>query len=69
MNVSSFVHQQRKTNLLCFFSANISADDIAQKVRSIDVIKDAGHISSKEIKSCTFGLEKKHCDTFDLQDT
>ena len=50
------------------FSANQSADDVAQKVWSIDAIQDAAYILHKEIKSCTFGLEKKHCDAFDLQD-
>ena len=50
------------------FLANLSADDIARKVQSIDAIKDGAHILCKKIKSCTFGLEKKHCDAFDLQD-
>ena len=50
-----------------FFSADLSADDIAQKIWSIDFIKSAGYISGKEMKSCTFGLEKKHCYAFDLQ--
>ena len=51
-----------------FFSADLLTDDIARKVRSIDAIKDAANILRKEIKSCTFGLEKKHCDAFDLQE-
>ena len=50
-----------------FFSADLSADDIAQKIWPTDVIKDAAHTLRKEIKSYTFGLEKKHCDAFDLQ--
>ena len=50
------------------FSADLSADDIAWKEQPIDTIKDAVHILRKEIESCTFGLKKKHCDTFDLKD-
>ena len=57
-----------KNKSLTFCSANLSANDIARKVQSIEVIKDAAHILQKEIKACTFGLEKKHCDAFDLQD-
>ena len=49
-----------RKNELMFFSADLSLDVIAQKVRSIDVIKDAALILRKEIKSRTFGLEKKH---------
>ena len=33
----------------------------------IDDIKDAAHILRKEIRSCTFGLKKKHRDAFNLQ--
>ena len=51
-----------------FFSAALSAEDIARKVRSIYVIKDAARILREEINSSTFGLENKHCDAFDLQD-
>ena len=51
-----------------FFSAALSAEDIAMKVRSIDVIKDAARILLEEVKSTTFGLENKHCDAFDLRD-
>ena len=50
-----------------FFSADLSADYVTQKIRSIDVIKSAEYISGKKIKSCTFGLEKKQCYAFDLQ--
>ena len=58
----------RKNESSMFSSTNQSVDDITQKVGSIDVIKDAAHILGKAIKSCTFGLEKKHCDAFGLQD-
>ena len=58
----------RKNEYLMLFSASLSADDVAQKVRSMDVIKDAAHILHKKIKSCTFGLERKHCEAFGLQD-
>ena len=50
------------------FSAYLSANDIARKVRSICVIKGAAHILRKKIKFCTFSFEKKHCDLFELQD-
>ena len=63
-----FCSSARKNESLMFFLADLSADDIARKVRSIDVIKNASHILREEIKSRTFGLEKKHCDAFDLQD-
>ena len=51
---------------MIIFSADPSADDIAGKVRTIDVIKNDAYILRKEIKSCTFGLEKKDCDALDL---
>ena len=54
----NFCPSTRKNEL--FFSADLSLDVIAQKVRSTDVIKDAALILRKEIKSRTFGLEKKH---------
>ena len=57
-----------KNESLMFFSANLSADDIARRVQSIDVIKDVAHILRKEIKCCIFGLQEKHCDAFELQD-
>ena len=49
-----------------FLSVDLSVDDIARKMRSIDIMKDTVHILRKEIKSCTFGLEKKVCDVFGL---
>ena len=55
-------------NLWYFFSVYLSADDIARKVLSTDVIKEAAHILHKEVTSCTFGLEEKHCNAVDLQD-
>ena len=55
----NFCPSTRKNELM-FFSADLSLDVIAQKVRSTDVIKDAALILRKEIKSRTFGLEKKH---------
>ena len=64
---SSFI-STRKNEPLMFFSAALSAEDIAKKVRSIDVIKDAARILQEEMKSATFGLENKHCDAFDLGD-
>ena len=53
-----FCSSTRKNKSFMFFSADLSADDIAGKVRSIGVIKDAAHILRKEIKSFTFGLKK-----------
>ena len=41
------------------YKVDLSVDEIARKVRSIDIIKDAVHILRKEIMSCTFGLENK----------
>ena len=64
MKVSSF----RKMNLWCFFSVYLSADDIARKVLSTDIIKEAVHMLHEEVTSCTFGLEENHCNAVDLQD-
>ena len=63
-----FCPSTRKNESLMFFSAALSAEDIAKKVQSIDVIKDAARILREEMKSTTFGLENKHCDAFDLKD-
>ena len=63
-----FCSSTRKKESLKSFSVDLWADDIAWKEQSIDFIKDAVHILCKEIKSCTFGLEKRYCDAFDLQD-
>ena len=57
-----FCPSTRKNQYLNLFSADLSADDVARKVRLIDVIKDAAHILRKDIKSCTYGLEKMHRD-------
>ena len=51
-----------------FFSADLSANDIARKVRSICIIKDAAHILRKKIKFVLLVSKKKYCDSFDLQD-
>ena len=61
-----FCPSTQKNELLMFLSVDLSVDDIARKVRSIDIMKDTVHILRKEIKSCTFGLEKKVCDVFGL---
>ena len=45
-----FCPSTRKNESLMFFSADLSVDNIAQKVRSIDVMKDVAHILRKEIK-------------------
>ena len=48
-----------KNESLMFLSANLSADDIAQKVKSIDVIKDTAHILCKKLKVLYFWSRKK----------
>ena len=44
-----FYPSTRKNKSLMFFSVDLSADDFAQKVRLIDVIKDAAHLLRKKI--------------------
>ena len=63
-----FCPSTRKNESLMFFSATLLAEDIARKVRSIDVVKDAACILREEMKSTNFGLEDKYCDAFDLKD-
>ena len=58
-----------KNESLMFLSANLSADDIAQKVQSIDVIKDTAHLLCKKLKVLYFWSRKKVLYAFDLQDT
>ena len=42
---------------MLFFSAILSSEDVAAKVRSIDIIKEAALILREEIRSTSFGLE------------
>ena len=54
---------------MLFVSATLYAGDIAAKVRSIDIIREAAIISRDELKSTSFGLENKYCEAYDLKDS
>ena len=61
---------QRGGTNLCYLFQPLSAGDIAAKVRSIDIIREAVLMLRDElIMSTSFGLENKYCDAYDLKDS
>ena len=64
----TFTPSNSKNEPLMFFSSNLSASDIAMKLRSMDTIQDAACILQEELRSTSFGLENKYCDAHNAKD-
>lgn len=62
-----FCPPKQKNEPLLVFSASISPEDLASKLRSIDAVRNAGEILRKELLHVDFHLDDKFCDAKELQ--
>lgn len=62
-----FCDSNRKNEPLMVFSADLTPEVLAAKIRSQDTVKSAGTILRGSLKDCDFGLNDKFCDVSDLQ--
>lgn len=62
-----FAANTRKNESELVFSSNVTAADIATKIRNINVLKDAGEALRSSMMKVDFGLDDRFCDVDDLK--